>query len=58
MIQKGDSIELVKRSAYDITIQDIVDNYVLKEKYMEKVKLLTEIDILPGWFRSEFKRML
>ena len=58
MIQKGNRIELVKRSAYDITIQDIVDNYVLKEKDLKKVKLLTEIGILPGWFRSEFKRML
>ncbi|MES2772544.1 MAG: MOSC domain-containing protein [Bacteroidota bacterium] len=57
-IQKGNTIELVKRSAYDISIQDIVDNFVLKEKDVQKVEQLSELDILPPWFRGEFKKML
>ncbi len=57
-IQRGDSIELVKRSDCTISIQDVVDNYVLKEKDMTTVKLLAESDILPLWFRGEFRRML
>ncbi|MEO7312572.1 MAG: MOSC domain-containing protein [Chitinophagaceae bacterium] len=58
MIAKGDGIVLLKRSEYDITIQDIVDNYVLKEKDMNKVKQLAEIPILPPWFREQFSTML
>ena len=57
-IQKGDGIELAKRSAYNVSIQDVVDNYVLPQKDMEKVKLLTEIEIFPEWFRGEFLKML
>lgn len=57
-IEKGDSIELVKRSGYHISIQDIVDNYVLKDKDMDKVKALTEIDFFPERFKGEFLRML
>ena len=56
-IQKGDAIDLVKRSGCTISIQDVVDNYVLKEKDMEKVKLLAETDLLPAWLRGEFKKM-
>lgn len=58
VIQKGDSIELLKRSDCNISIQDVVDNYVLKDKDMDKVKLLAESDILPPWFRGEFRKML
>jgi MOSC domain-containing protein YiiM len=57
-IQKGNTIELVKRSDCNITIQDVVDNYVLKEKDWDIVKLLAETDILPPWFRGEFSKML
>ncbi len=57
-IQNGDRIQLVNRSAHNISIQDVVDNYVLKEKDLEKVKLLAETDILPEWFRGEFTKML
>ncbi len=57
-IQKGDSIELVKRSGCTISIQDVVDNYVLNEKDIEKVKLLAETDLLPARFRDDFRKML
>jgi len=57
-VQRGDRIERIKRSDYNISMQDIVDNYVLKQKDMEKVKLLSELDILPKWFKGEFKKML
>ncbi len=57
-IKKGDSIELLKRSDCNISIQDVVDNFVLKDKDMDKVKLLAESDILPPWFRGEFRKML
>jgi len=57
-VQKGDTISLIKHSKYAITIQDMVDNYVLKTKDIEKIHQMIAIPFMPAWFRSEFQKML
>lgn len=57
-IKKGDSIKLVKRSDCNISIQDIVDNYVMENKDYELIKRLIEIPIFPVRFKVEFAAML
>ena len=54
VLQKGDAISLWKRSDYDITVQDVVDNYTLKEKDLEKVRSIIEIPFLPKRMKLEF----
>ena len=58
MIKKGDEIILLKKSSCSVTIQDVVDNYVLREKDFVKIREITQIPFFPEWFRNEFIEML
>jgi MOSC domain-containing protein YiiM len=54
VLQAGDSIHLVKRSDYAITIQDVVDSYATPKKNPERVKQILDIPFLPELLKSSF----
>jgi MOSC domain-containing protein YiiM len=55
VLRVGDSIHLVKRSDYSITIQDVVDCYALPKKNPELVKQILAIPFLPQLLKSSFE---
>lgn len=57
MVQAGDAIQRVKRSAYDITIQDVVDSYASPKKNIERIDQIMSIPFLPQLLKSSFAQM-
>lgn len=57
-VKAGDAIQRIKKSEYDLTIQDVVDNYVLKEKDMGKIRGLLDIPFFPADLKTYFSRFL
>jgi MOSC domain-containing protein YiiM len=58
VFRKGDAIHLVKRSEYDITIQNVVDCYAMPKKYPEKIKEIMDIPFLPLLLKSSFEHII
>ena len=57
-LQAGDTIQRVRRSDYDITIQDVVDCYALPKKNPEMVKQILDIPFLPGLLKNSFYHLI
>ncbi len=58
VIQTGDAIHRVKKSAYDITIQDVVDCYANPKKNIERVQQIMSIPFLPELLKSSFAQLI
>ncbi len=57
-VKAGDTIQRIKRSEYDLTVQDVVDAYVLKDKDQKKLQGLLDIPIFPDDLKTHFRRFL
>ena len=57
-LQAGDAFTLVRRSAYEVTIQQIVDNYYRPEKDLPTIRALLEVPFLRPSLRARFSRIL
>jgi MOSC domain-containing protein YiiM len=57
-IQAGDAITLVQASAYDVTIQDLVDSNTPGPKDLDKIRQLLEVPYLTPSWRERLTRML
>lgn len=57
-VKPGDSIQRIKKSEYDLTIQDVVDAYVVKDKDMDKIRGLLDIPFFPQVLKDFFSRFL
>jgi len=57
-VSRGDAIELVQRSEFDVTIQDVIDNYLSQDKDMGKIQQIIGIPFFPEGFKEAFARFL
>jgi MOSC domain-containing protein YiiM len=57
-LQAGDSITLVRKSEYPVTIQDVVDCYAMPKKNPEMVRRIMNIPFLPQMLRSSFEYII
>ncbi|WP_026462309.1 MOSC domain-containing protein [Adhaeribacter aquaticus] len=54
ILQNGDAIKLIQKSEHPVTIQDVVDNYVLPDKDQVKIEQILSIPFLPNFLREHF----
>ncbi|OUJ70851.1 MOSC domain-containing protein [Hymenobacter crusticola] len=57
VLQDGDALELVERSAYDVTIQDVADCHYLPQKDFAKLAQILAMPFLPPSWREGFEKM-
>jgi MOSC domain-containing protein YiiM len=53
-VQAGDSIELIARSAYAVTIQQVVDCYYSREPDLRTIRAILEVPFLRSSLRAHF----
>jgi MOSC domain-containing protein YiiM len=58
VLQEGDSITLVRKSEYAVTIQDVVDCYTMPKKNPEMVSRIMDIPFLPQLLKSSFEHII
>jgi len=57
-IKKNDTITLLEKSEWPITIQQVTDNYVSPEKDYDQIRMIVDIPYLPERLKNDFTRML
>ncbi|UOQ69653.1 MOSC domain-containing protein [Hymenobacter volaticus] len=57
VLQAGDALELVERSPYAVTIQDVADCYYLPEKDYTKLMQILALPFLPPSWREGFEKL-
>ena len=55
-IQPGDAVELVRSSAYSITVQDVVDAFYQPDRHTETVDAILAISEFPALLRQHFAK--
>ncbi len=56
VLQPGDSIELVRSSAYEITVQDVVDAFYKPDTHADIVAAILAISDFPSLLRQHFAK--
>lgn len=56
-VQAGDSIELIARSAYAVTIQQVVDCYYSRKPDLRTIRSILEVPFLRPSLRSHFEAL-
>lgn len=57
-LQAGDALTLVQRSAHEVTIQQVVDNFYLPDKDLPTIRALLQVPFLRPSLRAKFSRIL
>lgn len=58
ILKKGDAIQMVKKSEFNITIQDVVDCYMLPKKDPEMIRQIMTLPFLPELLKSSFSQLI